>query len=171
MAKKLIQLHEFSQDTFVHGLGSSSKGGVCYYMCNYVEENIWSNVKTYDEAKTKAINFTDYKKMMNVAIVTNHIYGQNTNYNRNVTNFSPNSLYRVEVGINSDVVNHEIIMITGNREFVFFDPNYGFLLCDGYTVQDFRDCMDTLYRNGNIMPCGFFNVRKISNNTPLGFSK
>lgn len=163
------KIHQFSQDIFVRGGGSSSKGGVCYYMCNYVEKYIWSNVKDYSDAKQAAYNFKNYRALMNHAIVKNHDWGQDAFYNTAVTTFEKETLYRVEVGLDSTRPNHEIIMIMNENEFTFFEPNGGFFCERGNCAQNLVDALNSLYNKAIVKYAAFKRVRKINQNSPKGY--
>lgn len=169
-------MKSFDQGSFLVGGGPASDG-VCYYLCNYVESKIWC-AQSYEKCLEAVNSFLPraavaYAKSQNV-----QSYRQKS-YNSNLGTFSPMVLYRIELCICSagnqlTVPNHELIMVTGQRKVLFFDPNYGFyeLVENGGTITPaaFENYLDTLYHPGQMAGgFGYRLVRKLSARGLLSF--
>lgn len=170
----LVKIHAFDQNTFIGTGGGPAKDGICYYMCNYVEANIWKAPITYAGGKTKATDFGNYGAMVNYAKAQNvQKYAQKSYASLSGTHFSKNSLYRVGVwigdhGSTPGNPNHELIMITGpHNEIVFFDPNFGFYEIQAPSnenLNDFKAALAQLYGSihMDVSSYEFMKVRSLS---------
>lgn len=174
---RATRVKSFRQDSLL-SRGGPASGGVCYYLCNYVESKIWC-VRSYKECLEAVGSFVpgtamNYAKSQNV-----QSYRQKS-YDGPLTTFRSTVLYRIGVCIYPagnllSAPNHELIMVTGPRDrALFFDPNFGFyeLVENGGTLTPaaFENYLDTLYRPG--WQAGSFDyrlVRRLSARGPLSF--
>ena len=136
------KLKGIGQATFLGNLGYSS-GGVCYYMCNFIEseKGPWDQPKTFAAAKQSGKDFSQYAAMMNHAKAKNlearagKRLPQRDGYQNVAGALENNQIYRIWVWVgeagkaprDAADVNHEIIAVTGaGDEVVYFEPNFGF---------------------------------------------
>lgn len=136
------KLKELDQGKFLGEKGYSSSG-VCYYICEHVQEKVWNRpvVGAFDKAVEAAKNVVPATiikaaKAKNLSQKGGDDHGvAQRNYGTLATPLRINSLYRVglwfgEAGDapdDADDQNHEAIVITGSgAEIVFLEPNWGF---------------------------------------------
>lgn len=140
MAVRLLK--ELDQGKFLgdSGLGYSS-GGVCYYICEYVQEKVWCRpaAGSFENAVELAENVVPYTlikaaKAKNLAQKGGRVVAQR-NYVVVDAPLNPNSLYRVGLWFGAQAAapnnaghqNHEAIVVTGaGANIVFLEPNWGF---------------------------------------------
>ncbi len=143
------RLKELDQGKFLGQKGYSSSG-VCYYICEYVQEKVWNRpvVGTFDkavEAVKNVVPATIIKaaKAKSLSQKQGKKIAQRT-YGTLATPLLINSLYRVslwfglagEAPDDADDQNHEAIVITGSgAEIVFLEPNWGFYQGDADLVN------------------------------------
>lgn len=157
----LTKLKECPQELWLGDYGYSSEG-ICYYMSEYVRENIWGvDVKTYKgaiEAAKKAIPATIIKagKAKNLRDRGGDRHPQDV-YVTVPANLAAYKVYRVglwfgdssEAPATPATQNHEAVVITGQAtDVVFFEPNFGFYHAseDGTTLKDvFESAVNSLY--------------------------
>ncbi|MEI8571883.1 hypothetical protein U737_21045 [Methylomonas sp. LW13] len=136
-------LKSLAQAKFLGEFGYSSEG-ICYYICEYVEEKIWAKpgvgaFKDAVKAAESVIPSTIIKagKAKNLAQKGGGVHGTpQDNYPSLNTPLKINSLYRIGLwfGALNDKApasatenNHEAIVITGaGSDIVFLEPNFGF---------------------------------------------
>lgn len=127
-------LKQIKQDTWLHSGGGPARGGVCYYMCNFIESNggPWNSPGSFDGAVEAAQNFGTGVAMMNYAKAQNLRKAPQRQYSRVDGALATNRIYRAglwvgDLGTAVGEPNHEIIIVTGNNnEIVYFEPNFGF---------------------------------------------
>ncbi|WP_278970952.1 hypothetical protein [Phocaeicola barnesiae] len=131
----LVKLKEISQDTWLRSGGRPEKGGVCYYMCNFLmsEKGIWHKPVDFKQAVDSAKEFGQGTAMMNYAKIQNlNKKPQNSYPSLNGRVLDSNSIYRGELWVGNTTApigaaNHEILIITGNgNDIIYFEPNFGF---------------------------------------------
>lgn len=87
---KLVKLKSFDQATFL----GEFQDGVCYYMCNFIEQDIWHISANFNDARQKAKDFNRGTAMMNYAKSQNvQRYAQTDYRSQDSPTFEPNSLY------------------------------------------------------------------------------
>lgn len=184
----LTKLKAIDQGTWLKTGGGPERFGVCYYMCNYIEneKDVWGNPGTYANACIKAVGFGCGTTMLNYAKAQNlrDPHGDRqlvTPYVAVTGALAPNRIYRCGLWIGTTAVsplsgqNHEIIIVTGaNNDIVYFEPNFGFFIpsdvgynnrqaLEFYIAQQYS----TLgYYCGNFV---YYNVRSNASELPKGF--
>lgn len=142
------RIKEFVQNKFLGDKFGHSKDGVCYYVSEYTEQQIWKRpeVGSYETALQAARNAVPQKmivaakaKNLNQRRVPQEFYPEIT------TSLAINSVYRVGLWAGDQYVgpatqqenNHEAILVTGTGgKIIFMEPNFGFYESD-------RDAMNT----------------------------
>jgi hypothetical protein len=173
MAYTIIK--ELMQWKFLGELGYSHNG-VCYYISEYVEQQVWKRpqVGSYQKALEAAQNartqiIVNAAKAKNMAQrrVPQQIYQPTTGP------LAINSLYRVALWVESQSINpptpqstnHEIILVTGQgAKVIFLEPNFGFHQSDrdsmNFTNKDaFEWAVDDLYSDGKYCATNFHYKR------------
>jgi hypothetical protein len=138
------KIKAIGQGQFLGQLGYSS-GGVCYYMCNFIEseKGPWDQPNTFANAKAKAKSFSEYNAMMAFAKAQNlkakagaaHGIAQQAPGVAVAGALATGRIHRISLWIgatneapaNANSVNHESITVTGDgNEIIYFEPNFGF---------------------------------------------
>jgi hypothetical protein len=164
------KLTEFNQSTFIKGgskNGSPAAGGICYYICDFLEKHKDSPINT---TKSFAALKSKCTRMATHALVA---AGKASNVKNlpqfgsysDATPLKDNSLYRVEVAVGVGAsINHETLMITGAGETIVFDPNYGFYHVDispaGHAAK-FEKTLKSLYGGSGIGKFGYKKIKKL----------
>lgn len=170
-----------------------SADGVCYYLCNYVEEHVWCCRKNYDAARATAIDMIRHRNsLINYARVQNIRNHRQQNYGMNMPKFfRHNRIYRVALQVEDTIQrpqpfrqNHEMIICAGNYDsqtnsckLLFFDPNLGLyeITAGGRHImrRRFENYIDAQYIvvNSSAVNFTYRNVRSISAKGPLSFNK
>jgi hypothetical protein len=161
----VTKLTEFKQAAHIVG-GGPAKNGICYYICNYVEQHKdspWLSAKNFEEAR---VNCT---RMRTVPLVAAGKAGnlqqvpQAGNYN-DATPLRDNSIYRCELAVGlAAAINHETAMLTGENEIILFDPNFGFYHVDvapGNHHEKFEQTLTALYGATPIGLIGYKRIKK-----------
>jgi hypothetical protein len=183
------KLKAFGQSQILGQYGYSH-GGVCYYMCNFIESDKgpWDQPNTFAAAKEKAKNFTEYNAMMNFAKAQNlkakggaaHGIQQNLQGVAVAGALANNRIYRIELWAgeanknpeNADSIDHEIMAVTGTgAEIVYFEPNFGFWAPteDGATNRvALENAVKAQYTSigWHALNFKFYNLRGINQKTP-----
>ena len=172
-------IKSFAQDDFI-GKGSPSKDGICYYLCNYIDEKLWISLKDYEEGKQKARDFIPLNAI-NYAKAQNLLYEQIDDGYDNTIELKENNLYRMRFFIkDEDTVvsydddgnpkaNHEVIFITGANRILLFDPNVGFLEFVGLNILNVMSDLKGIYNCEEVRTFGVRRIRSITACNPLGF--
>lgn len=182
-------LVSFDQSTMLDDFGPSADG-VCYYLCNYVEERVWY-CKGYDAARKAAMNGIGYRRsLINYARAQNIRNDIQQNYGMNMPRFFVcGRIYRAALQVVRTMQrpqpfrqNHEMIICTGEYnsqtnscKLLFFEPNFGLyeIIAHGRHIMRsrFENYVDALYRQNGSSAVNFTyrNVRSISARGPLSF--
>ena len=183
-------LVSFDQSTMLDDFGPSADG-VCYYLCNYVEEKVWFCPMNYEAARAAAINGIRYRRsLINYAKAQNIRNDRQQNYGMNMPSFFVyDRIYRVALQVVRTLQrpqpfrqNHEMIICTGEYnsqtnscKLLFFEPNFGLyeIIAHGRHIMRsrFENYVDALYRQNGSSAVNFTyrNVRSISDRGPLSF--
>lgn len=180
----LESLKKISQDTWLHSGGGPSAGGICYYMCNFIEssQGIWNNPGSFANALTSARDFAQGSTMMSYARAQNlrKLEQEDLSSYAAVNGTLPvNRIIRIalEVGNNGGQPNHEMVAITGdNNDIVYFEPNFGFFRPSEVNMNN-RQALEHFVNQqyvalGNGLTASHFvyhNVRANNKATPKGF--
>ena|SRR5437868_1378576 len=129
----LVPLKQIGQGTWLKPGGGPSARGVCYYMCNFIDQGIWKKPSSFPDAVKASANFVQGTAMMNFAKAQS-LRGapQIPVYPQITTALAANSVYRIGLWVDAATLqpgnpNHEIIAMTGNADdIIYFDPNFGF---------------------------------------------
>lgn len=180
-----VKLKAISQDIWLRYGGGPSRGGVCYYMCNFIESDkgIWNNPGTFANAHTAAQNFAQGSGMMAYAKAQNLRKAPQlpeTDYATIHQKLEENHVYRVAVWVGLDPhsignTNHEVLVITGDGDkIIYFEPNFGFFEASNSNMNNreaFEYCVNQQYNPdchaGNFK---YFKVRPINSPIPKGFN-
>jgi hypothetical protein len=182
----LVSLKKIEQDTWLKTGGGPSRGGVCYYMCSFLESDLgtWNKPGTFVAAVSSAQNFAAGTAMMNYAKAQSLKKAPQTlltaYLERAATGLTANRIYRAAlwVGAIGGVVgepNHEIIIVTGsNNDVVYFEPNFGFFQASDAgknNAQAIEFFINQQYGQYNMKAGNFqyMNVRSNTASTPKGF--
>lgn len=175
-------IKHFSQSEFI-GPGSMSKNGICYYLCNYVDEKVWNGLLNYDDGVQKAREFIPLPAV-NYAKAQNLLYGQQDGYVVPFRNFLENKLYRMSFTIEDESFDvrydedgkpyptHEVILITGPDKTLLFDPNEGFLEFNDLDVMNVIADRKEYYKQfKEVSSFKIKMIRSITSKEPLGFKR
>jgi hypothetical protein len=166
----VTKLTELDQSKFLIG-GGPAQHGICYYMCDYMENHVnspWKKPASFVAAKTGVT------RMPTVAVVN---AGRSYSLRKvlqldGYTDALPlkdNSIYRVwlEVDAGKGLTghpNHETMMLTGSGEIILFDPNFGFYHLDNIAGNAYHTAFETqlttLYGATAIGTFGYKRKRK-----------
>lgn len=179
----LTSLKQIAQETWLHSGGGPSAGGVCFYMCNFIEstQGIWNNPGTFANAVNAAKDFAKGTAMMNYAKAQSLRRAPQSNYIAvGTTPLASNRIYRAElyVGAATSAVgapNHEIMIVTGsNNDVIYFEPNFGFFQASNTGMNNTQAIEHFIaqqygpnYRVGSFR---YMSVRAINASTPLSFT-
>jgi hypothetical protein len=180
----LVSLKKIEQDTWLRTGGGPSRGGVCYYMCSFLESDLgtWNKPGTFAAAVTSAQNFGAGTAMMNYAKAKNLKPAQTAGYAQLGAGVAldANRIYRLELWVGATTAavgepNHEIIIVTGNNnDVVYFEPNFGFFQASDAgknNAQAIEFFINQQYGPNNMKAGNFkyMNVRSNTASTPKGF--
>ena len=182
----LVKLKEISQDTWLHSGGGPSRGGVCYYMCNFIESSlgIWNKPGTFANAVTSAKNFAQGTAMMNYAKAQSLKKAPQTiGYTAlNGAALQQNKIYRAWLHVESKTApttdntpNHEIMIITGSgNDVIYFEPNFGFFQVSDPTMNNTQAVEFFIKQQYgatyDVRNFGYLSVRAITTDKPLSFT-
>ncbi|MDR2814506.1 MAG: C58 family peptidase [Prevotellaceae bacterium] len=180
----LETLKTIGQGTWLNPGGGLSKGGVCYYMCNFLESElgIWSKPESFANAVNKAKDFGQGTAMMNYAKAQNS-QGKVQQDGYAVVNgpLKNNRIYRVMLAVVEDGAedtlspNHEMIAITGEGdEIVYFEPNFGFFRPSDGNMNN-REALEHFVNQQyagkrQVTYFAYRDVRGIAHSSPLSFA-
>jgi hypothetical protein len=138
------KIKAIGQGEFLGKLGYSA-GGVCYYMCNFVEseKGPWDQPNTFANAKAKAKSFSEFNAMMAFAKAQNlknkggeaHGSAQQIPNTAIAGALATGRIHRMAIWIgaanenpaNANSLNHAVMALTGDgNEILYFEPNFGF---------------------------------------------
>ncbi|WP_140914141.1 hypothetical protein [Methylomonas koyamae] len=158
-------LKELNQAKFLGEFGYSAPG-ICYYICEYVEEKIWAKpgVSSLKDAVEAAKNVTPAtiikaSKAKSLAQKRGKQHGTPQSFYPSLnTPLKTNSLYRIGLWFDKatnaappDATknNHEAIVITGTgSDIVFLEPNFGFYQGQGnVTFPTNKDVLEGEIKN------------------------
>lgn len=182
----LVSLKKIEQATWLRTGGGPSRGGVCYYMCSFLESDLgtWNKPGTFVAAVSSAQNFGAGTAMMNYAKALSLKKAPQTALTAypetSATGLAANRIYRAAlcVGAIGDAIgepNHEIIIVTGNNnDVVYFEPNFGFFQASDAgknNAQAIEFFINQQYGASNMKAGNFkyMNVRSNTASTPKGF--
>jgi hypothetical protein len=182
-----IKLKEINQGIFIHTAGvdkTPEGGGVCYYMCNFIEGPLgpWSKPDTFDNAIQTAKDFCKGSKMYNFAVAQATRKAGQQSYTSVTGALVQNRVYRAELWVEDTkkptsrhLPNHEILVITGGTatDIIYFDPNSGFFQAYQPAVTNreaLENCVRSQYANQNLTVDTFRyrNLRSLTESSPTG---
>ena len=127
---KLLQLDQSAWLSYGGVGGGPSRGGVCYYLCNYLESDVsgWNSPGSFAVAISNAKNFVAVKAVNFAKAQSLRKAPQTDGSKYSATTLNPNTIFRVGVYIGNvagSPANHEMMAITGTgTDIVYFDPEF-----------------------------------------------
>ena len=160
------KLTEFKQSTFIVG-GGPAQRGICYYICDYLDNNPkspWTRPTDFATAVAAVTRMATVSLVAAGKAASLKKVPQHAGYADAMPLLS-NSLYRIEVAVGAGAgINHEVMALTGVDKLVLFDPNYGFYLLDAIPAGGFAAAyvaqMAVLYDGTTVGAFGYRRSRK-----------
>lgn len=179
----LVKLKAIEQATWLRSGGGPERGGVCYYMCNFIEsgKGPWDNPGSFVNAVTKAQDFGLGTAMMNYAKSQNLRGAPQAGYAAVAGALTANRIYRGELWVGAanavpGAANHEIVIVTGNNDdIIYFEPNFGFYQptqAGNNNRQALEYHINQQYQASGRQAASFayYNVRSNTSSQPKGFN-